>query len=306
MVDARGVLGCLRGALPVMLVLSLVSACGGRGGPSEPPPPPAVRHKQVTVDGLSRSYRLFAPLSLDRTKAAPLVLVLGGVGNSAESMVQATEFDRTAETGGFVVAYPDGVNETWNAGYCCLGRAGTGPDDVAFLGRLIDDVRATNNVDLARVFVVGVSAGAMMGYRLACEMADRIAGVGSVAGAMILDDCHPSQPVSIIEIHGTADGLVPYDGGPTAGGATRPSPPTMAVAERWAELDRCPNSGATESRAPVSSETWSGCAAGTSVKLVTIDGGGHTWFAPGLGPASGAVDATSEIWGFLSAIRRAP
>lgn len=263
-----------------------------------------MQHHQVTVDGLSRSYRLYVPLSVDRTKPSPLVVMLAGVGNTGESMVEATGFDRLAEREGFAVAYPEGVNQTWNAGYCCLGRATSGPDDVRFLMHVLDDVEASNKIDSARVYAVGVSAGAMMAYRLGCEQAGRIAGVGSVAGAMVLDDCHPVQPVTVIEIHGTADDLVPYEGGQTAGGATQPSPPTRAVVERWAGLDACPSGPATAANGPVSTSTWSGCGSGTGVKLITVDGGGHTWFATGLGTLSGAVDATTEVWSFLSKTRR--
>ncbi|MCA1691311.1 MAG: alpha/beta hydrolase fold domain-containing protein [Actinobacteria bacterium] len=256
--------------------------------------------------GVSRSYRLFTPPSVDRGQAVPLVLMLGGVGNTAESMVQTTEFDRVAETGEFLVAYPDGLSRTWNAGYCCLLGASSGPDDVAFLGRVIDDVQARHRIDPSRVFVVGVSAGGMMAYRLGCDLSARIAGVGSVAGAMVVDACQPSRPVSVIEIHGTADPLVPYEGGDTAGGATQPSPPTRAVTDRWAQLNRCPLPAATQTDGLVTTSTWSGCQDGTAVKLVTIEGGGHTWFAPGLGTSNGAVDATRTIWDFLSGLRRVP
>lgn len=123
-----------------------------------------------------------------------------------------------------------------------------------------------------------------MAYRMGCELADRVAGIGSVAGAMILDECKPSRPVSVIEIHRTVDGLVPYDGGRTAGGATQPSPPTPAVAARWAEWDRCPGPSTSQAQGPVTTMSWSGCASGTAVKLVTIEGGSHTWFASDLGP----------------------
>lgn len=288
----------------IVAVLVVLAACGGGGSKdaSEPPPAPAVQQKQLTVDGTARSYRLFTPLSLDRSRPAALVLIMAGVGNTGQDMVTATDFDRMADTGGFIVAYPEGVNETWNAGYCCLGRATTGPDDVAFLSRVIDDIQATSSIDSARVFAVGFSAGAMMAHKLGCDLAGRIAGVGSVAGAMVLDQCRPSQPVSVMEIHGTADGLVPYEGGPTAGGATQPSPPSREVMQRWAELNDCP-APATTTQGALTTVTWSGCSAGTSVKFITIEGGGHTWFAPLLGPASGAVDATRVIWEFLSGLR---
>jgi polyhydroxybutyrate depolymerase len=296
--------GTRTGRTVLCVAVTVLVACGGSGEQTEPPPPPAIQQRTLEVGGLSRTYRLFAPLSLDRSRPAPLVLMLHGVGNSAQSMVEATQFDRTADTAGFIVAYPEGVNQTWNAGYCCLGGASSAPDDVAFLGRVIDDVQARHTVDPARVFAVGVSAGGMMAYRLGCELSGRVTGVGAVAGGMILDECRPTRPVSVIEIHGTADPLVPYEGGHTAGGATQPSPPTVALVERWAELNRCPMPSTTQTEGPVRRATWGGCAEGSAVKLVTIEGGGHTWFAPGLGTANGAVDATAEIWAFLSGPRR--
>ncbi len=289
----------------VAALLMVLAACGGGGSEdsAEPAPTPAVQQKQLTVDGMSRSYRLFTPLSLDRSRPAPLVLVLAGFGNTGQDMVTATEFDRMADTGEFVVAYPEGIDKTWNGGYCCLGPATTGPDDVGFLTRVMDDVKATTKIDAGRVFVVGFSAGAIMAHKLGCDLSGRIAGVGSVAGAMVLDECRPSRPVSVIEIHGTGDGLVPYEGGRTAGGATQPSPPTRDVVKRWAELDGCPAAPSTTTEGVLSTSTWTGCSAGSSVKLITIDGGGHTWFAPLLGPANGAVDATKVIWEFLSGLR---
>ncbi len=115
--------------------------------------------------------------------------------------------------------------------------------------------------------------------------------------------CSSNRRFHSCRIHGTADGLVPYDGGRTAGGATQPSPPTREVVKRWAELDGCQPTPATATEGVLSTSTWTGCREGTSVKLITIHGGGHTWFAPMLGPASGALDATRVVWEFLSGLR---
>ncbi len=287
----------------VALLLGGLAACGGSASAPPAVVPPAVRQQQLTTaDGLSRSYRLFAPVTLDRDVPAPLMLVLHGVGNTGEQMVGVTMFDRLAAQEKFLVAYPDGVNRTWNAGYCCPNGGPPGPDDVAFLGDVIDDVSAIERVDPARVFAVGFSGGAIMVHRLGCDLAGRIAGVASVAGAMILDDCQPSEPVSVIEFHGTADELVPYEGGATAGGATAPSPPTRDVMQRWADLNACPAPSTTEPDGVVTTTSWTGCAQGSSVRLVTIDGAGHTWFAPGFGPINGAVDTTQAVWDFLRAL----
>lgn len=280
-----------------------LTGCGDSSAPG-PAPRPAVQRGQLSVDGEVRSYRVFAPATVDRDSQAPLVMVLGGVGNNADGMVQATQFDREATAGNFVVAYPEGIGQSWNAGFCCARTAIEGVDDLAFLSGLIDQLQADYGIDPARVYAVGVSAGAMMAYRLGCEAADRIAGVGSVAGAMVLDQCQPSGPVAVIEIHGTDDPLVPYGGGVVRpeGVASQRAPSTPDVTQRWASLNHCPDAPQEETNGAVTMLTWTGCAEGSAVKLVAVAGGGHTWFAPGLGPANGAVDATHLIWTFFDSL----
>ncbi len=282
-------------------------ACGG-GAAAPAAPGPAVSNLQLTFAGQTRDFRVYVPPTLDRSRPAPLVLVLGGVGDNTESMTANTGFDNEADKGGFVVAYAQSVDLNWEAGFCCLGQASSGADDVGYLGHLLDRLEAGHRVDAGHVYVVGVSAGAMMAYRLGCEAAGRIAGIGSVAGAMVLDSCHPARPVSVIELHGTADPLVPYAGGAVMpeGVATEPVPSSPDLAARWAAIDGCPPAPATTEAPPVTTSTWSGCAAGTGVRLVTIAGGGHTWYSTGYGPLDGAVDATGQIWGFLAGLRRPP
>lgn len=287
---------------PVLAALVLLAGCAGPE-PVAAPAAPSVRQQQLSVDGLPRTYRLFTPATLDRREPVPLVLVLAGVGNTGEQMVGVTQFDRLAEKENFAVVYPEGVDRTWNGGYCCPNGATSRPDDVAFIRAVLDDVEALEQVDPVRVFAVGFSGGAIMAHRLGCDLADRIAGVAAVSGSMVLDDCRPSEPVSVIAIHGTVDELVPYEGGPTAGGATEPSPPAPEVVRRWAELDGCPQEPTTVAQGVVTTMSWTGCAQDTAVTLVTIEGGGHTWFAPGFGPVNGAVDATQAVWDFLSAGR---
>lgn len=283
----------------------LSTACGGGAGTSSAPPAP-VQNAQVTAGGQARPYRVFVPPTLDRRRPAPLVIVLHGGNNTVEDAVKTTLFDREAAAGDFIVAYPEGTGRAWNAGSCCGSAPRRNPDDVGFLTRVLDQLETDYAVDRARVFVAGVSNGAMMAYRFACERADRITAVGSVAGAVVVDGCQPSRPVSVIEIHGTEDPLIPYQGGrpdiPEAQAAT-PYAATPAMVGRWAELDGCPPPSPAEVSGPVTTESWAGCRNGSAVSLITVQGGGHIWFASGLGPANGALDATGAIWRFFSGLR---
>jgi len=284
----------------------MAAACGGGDGPSSAPPAPVQLH-HVTVDGQDRSYRVFVPPTLDRSRPAPLVMVLHGGNNTGEDMAKTTLFDREAAAGDFIAAYPEGVGKAWNAGTCCGGAPRRGLDDVGFLTQVLDQLQADYPVDPRRVFVAGVSNGAMMAYRFACERADRVTAVGSVAGAVVTD-CRPSRPVSVLEIHGTEDQLVPYQGGQPSDVEAQNAPPytsTPAMMQRWAEVAGCPPPAPAQVSGPVTTESWSGCRNGSAVRLVTVQGGSHIWFASGLGTANGALDATSTIWRFFSELRPA-
>lgn len=294
----------MRGAIYLMAGL-LVSGCGGNstGTPSSGPQP-AVLHRQLKVDGVDRMYRLYTPPDAEDAGAVPLVLALHGSGNSADSLVDASELDKAAAAGRFIVAYPEAVGLLWNGGFCCTSGRGDPATDVHFLDQVITDITAIRKVDPARIYAVGVSAGGIMAYRLACDLAGRFAGVGAIAATMLLDDCHPSRPMSVIAINGTADGIVPYDGGRIIGAATKPAPPAAAVAGRWATLDSCASPPTTDVRGPVSTSAWTGCAGGARVRFVTVEGGGHNWFLPVYGPPNGALDATAAITEFFALGRR--
>lgn len=285
----------------VLIPLVLMAACG-RGaddGSIAGGPRPAVEHRRVEVDGLDRRYRLYTPPDAEGGGPLALMLALHGSGNSPESLVDASELDHAASGGSFIVAYPEAIGLVWNGGFCCTNGRGTAAADVRFLEKVIADVAAVRRIDESRTYVVGFSSGGIMAYRLACDVAGRFAGIAALAATMVLDDCSPSRPVSVIAIHGTADGVVPIEGGRIAGGATRPAPAANAVAERWASLDGCASSPRTESRGGVTTVAWGECAAGARVQLVTVDGGGHNWFHPVYGPPNGALDATAAVTRFF-------
>ncbi len=294
------------------LGLALVAAaCGRTGGSGSEASTDASELREVAgaaqrslvQGGLTRRYRVYVPPDLDGATRVPAVLVLHRVGNDPEVTAEVTGFDRQADASGFVVAYPEGTDLSWNAGFCCAPASTAGADDMGFLRALVGRLSADPLVDAARVYVVGFFAGAMMAYRFACEASDLVAGVGSVAGTMVLNDCRPSRPVSAIEVHGTADALVPYEGGelqPPGLRAASLAPPAADVAERWAVLDGCGLRPAEGGAPPIALQTWIGCAEGTRVQLVTVQGGTHTWYGPGLRPPDDGLDATAAIWRFLS------
>lgn len=201
------------------------------------------------------------------------------------------------------MAYPSGTGRfsrapTWNSGNCCGYALQNHVDDVAFLRALIDTLERNYSVDVRRIFVTGISNGGMMSYRMACELAGKIAAIAPVEGAQNLD-CRPSEPVSVIVFHGTADRLVLFGGGisPFQIGPKRSDNSVANAVAFWVKEDGCSAAPKHEENGGVHTDNYSGCKNGTGVALYAIQGGRHTW--PG-GRASGnSVPATDLMWSFF-------
>ena len=221
-----------------------------------------------------------------------------------------------ADANGFIAVYPDGIggvagNEslrTWNGGQCCGPAQSAGVDDVAFISALIDELSATYSIDSARVFAVGHSNGGIMAYRLGCELADKIVGVGVFAATLGVAPCEPSAPVSLVHVHGTADENLPITGGvgPKGLSGVDFTPPVDGI-ETYAAADGCDEPAVTTD-GDITTTTWPGCRDDTGVTFVKIEGASHAW--PGgtgaanerlVGPAYAGFDASAEIWAFLAA-----
>src|SRR5262249_14955868 len=149
-----------------------------------------------------------------------------------------------ADASGFVVASPDGVSSplgirTWNGGGCCGYAVAAGIDDVGFTSALLDRLEANLCLDRRRVYAARMSNGAIMSQRLACDLAARVRAVGSVAGAMMASPCAPVRPVPVIEIHGTGDLNVPYNGGMGCGAAGVAFPSVASTIGGWVARDAC-------------------------------------------------------------------
>jgi polyhydroxybutyrate depolymerase len=279
-----------------MLVAATLSlaGCGGSTAAATTlasPSPTQIGH--VTVGGQSRSYVVYRPLSLARKQTVPLVIALHGYMVDSTWMETTTHYDDLAKTAGFVVLYPQGNSNSWNAGTCC---AQNHDDDVGFIRAVIDRLMSIGGIDRARIFVTGMSNGGAMAQRLACELSDRITAVASVSGSLLIDACNPSRAISVMEMHGTLDSLVPFEGGSTRGLGS--FPPTMSIMKRWAALDGCAAAPTVTQSGLASLSTWTGCRDGSSVVLDAIAGADHSWFAPENMP--GQPDATHVTWDFFS------
>jgi polyhydroxybutyrate depolymerase len=293
-----------RVALLAFMWFALVS-CGtstltaASGSSSNPTPRAAGAHAQsatLSFAGQARDYILFKPNQPASAGPTPLVIAMHGWTQSAAQMLVTSRFDDLAEQQGFMVAYPSGYNESWNAGQCCDGAVTSKVDDVAFIKQLIDFLITNDNADPKRVFIAGLSNGGAMAYRLACELSNRITAVASVSGALFINRCSPARPVSVMEIHGTTDSLVPFEGGndPLLGGNF---PGQMSVLTQWAHRDGCATLPDIVKTGSTDTYTWKPCRARSVVALIAVIGADHGWFA---GPTQ--PDAATLIWEFFSQV----
>lgn len=292
--------------LVVAALLSIsVGACGGAIPSSSAVASKPLQHLSMRVGDLTRTYRLYVPPTVTSTRLAPLVLVLHAAMDTDDQTADITGFDDVGAAHSAIVAYPQGLGGTWNGGICCGYAMHSQIDDMAFISTLMANLERTYRVDTTRVYAVGVSNGAIFAYTLACSMAQRFSAIGSVAGTMSLDGCHPSVPVSILEIHGTADVLVPYQGGPLFPEPEETIVSSPMLAQFWAQLNTCRDAPSVDTHGPTTTQLWSECAQTTTVELITVHGGTHVWYGPGLGVTDGAIDATQTIAAFLFQHRRA-
>ena len=260
-------------------------------------PEPGARTLTVRSGGLTRASRVHVPARVREGRPAPLLLVLHGAGGTGPEFEPYTRFSELADREGFVAVYPSAVDRFWTVG------AGEGPDDVRFLGDLLDRLEVDLCIDPARVFVTGLSNGGGMSVRLACTLGDRIAAAAPVAGAYgNLPPCEPARPVSVLEMHGDADPIVPYEGdGP--GSVTS----AEGFARAWAERNGCGEEPLRRSAAPRAVRLdWPNCRDGSAVAHVRLLGFGHD--IPGVTPRTsppGTIFGPAEIWRFLSSHPRA-
>jgi polyhydroxybutyrate depolymerase len=256
----------------------------------------------ITHDGKNRNYRVRIPANHDKNIALPLVFNLHGFTSNATQQEAYSAMNEVADTAKFVVCYPNGIGNAWNVGW----NFGSTADDVGFISAMIDKFHTEYGIDKSRVYACGMSNGGFMSYRLACELNDRIAAIASVTGSMVqqaIDNCKPEKPVPIMEIHGTADGTVNYNG------TTNISVAIPQILKFWQNNNGCDKDPIIEMVENINtsdnttSEKWiyTNCTDDKKVVHYKVISGEHTW--PGasisIGKTSQDFKASLEIWNFF-------
>ncbi len=265
----------------------------------------------IDVNGVSRTYLLYVPAG-QNGKRLPAFIMLHGSGSTGAQHERYSNFDAFAQTHGLVVMYPNGIDKHWNDGRV-IGHESTN-DDIAFMKAMLAEVTAQGVIDPKRVYAAGISNGGFMAQHMACVMPDALAGIAVVAATQPVDAACPSaRPMPVIFFHGTADKLVPFNGGPIAPqfgnrGSALSNAQAVAV---WQKRNGCGAVQKTQlptknDQLAVTVETYS-CPAGRGLENVIVQDGGHTW--PGahqgwlatkfLGPVTGNIDANDTMWTFF-------
>ena len=263
--------------------------------------------RSIEIGGLERTYRVHLPALAPPTNGFPVLIVLHGGGGNGKQVEHSTGFSDLADREGFIAVYPDGTGRlpkrlTWNAYNCCAYAHAKDIDDVSFISALIAQLISDYEVDPARIYVTGHSNGAMMTFRLACELADQIAAAAPFAGALNTDGCIPASPVPMLIMNGEDDTNVPVAGGTSpnvgyGGEDSRIDMPTSFAVATWVAANGC-TGGPTVVNSPAALTTrWTDCANGSMVEQVLIHDWEHSW--PSIEDGA-PIDASRVIWDFVS------
>jgi polyhydroxybutyrate depolymerase len=267
-------------------------------------------------DGLTREYLVHVPKSYRPGHATPMLIALHGGGGDADFQADDSKYKliSKSEQAGFIAVFPNGYSRfpsgalaTWNAGTCCGAAQKNNVDDVGFIREVIHRMERQASIDPARVYATGMSNGAMMSWRLACE-APEIRAIAPVEGTDNTTACNPAHPVAVIEFHSADDPNVPFNGGVGQGPSHADFRSVPETQGKWVLLDRA--SVAQVKR--VLTVPGAHCDlhpaghGGAPVELCVTDTGGHSW--PGGGTQQGrkqpsmAISANDLMWNFFSSL----
>lgn len=293
----------MRYALLVLLPLALLPAALGTGHATSLPGCGSARNHAITLTygGLKRTALLHVPRGYTGGRR-PLVIGLGGAGDTGRHFEQFSGLRQESDSAGFAAVFPTatGARPFWN-----IQAYTTGADDVGYIAALIDTLEQSGCADPARVYATGVSNGGGMSALLGCRLADKIAAIAPVAGGYkALPPCQPSRPMPVLEIHGSRDPIVPYAGRPPD---RLGSVPRFLVG--WAQRDGCRMGAQRASIGPATIQSrWTGCEPGTAVIGIKLYGAGHLW--PGSHPpvpqGPSRLAAAATVWKFFAQYSMGP
>ena len=173
-------------------------------------------YQTIVQNDITREYILHVPSGYDGSSSLPLVIAYHGNGGCAEQFAAyEAQLESSADSNGFLLAYPQGVVRAKGAAEWDPGDDGTqdiNTNDLAFFDSLLADISSSYNVESSQVYAVGYSNGGMMAYGLACNRGDQVAAVGIMSGVMLPGNCDEGNYTSVIHFHGTADAALPYEG----------------------------------------------------------------------------------------------
>ena len=299
-----------------------MTACAWKKLPNNPEDA-SLSLQTMNFDGLERSYYLHLPPNYNAASRLPVVFVLHGGGRAdGDEVASRTGYNEIADQEGFIAVYPNGVDAQWNDGRGKTFRKAkdnTGIDDVGYIAELIDRMSHVYKGDASRVYVTGLSNGGMMTLRLGCEISDKLAAIAPVIANIpenIIGTCKPDSPLPVLLMNGTADPLVPWDGG-SVSFFRKTMGEVVSTADTvvfWTEHNRCSPVPTIERLADkdrkddssVEVSIYSHCSDRAEVILYAIIGGGHSF--PGgnipdrpllLGRKNNDINAAEVIWEFF-------
>lgn len=258
-------------------------------------------------DGIMREYWTYVPATYDGSEEVPLLFNLHGYGSNAPQQNLYGDFRPIADTANFIIVLPEGTEDVGGSQFWNAGFGNPNVNDIAFIDALLTKVSNTYNIEADRIYSTGMSNGGFMSLTLACELSDKITAVASVTGTMTnlqAGNCNPNRPVPVMQIHGTADPTVAYNGSATNLGIE-------TMVEQWVNRNGCiaspdttdiPDTDMSDGCTAVR-YNYGSCDPESEVVFYKVNDGGHTW--PGtaidfIGVTNNDFDASEVIWEFFS------
>jgi len=289
-----------------ILLLLLIAVLGAAGlAVKLAPMTHAGEMRQLTVNGVERSYYLYVPPGLP--SGAPLVIMLHGAGGDGRGAILTSGWEQVANDDEFVVAGPNASMDHpdrapgrrnlsfWNAGVASEPAGVAASDDVGFIVAMIDDIARTVGIDRRRVYVAGFSSGGHMANRLGQEIAGRLAAISTSASQMAPLPRPPSRGIPVLFSAGDRDPITPVGGARIAlpEGRFLVKESQRALVDRWRTLDGCPAAHTIPAPSDVLIEVSGPCRDGSEVRYILMHGVDHRW------PTDKPIDITQASWDFF-------